>query len=52
VAAAITEGEIYKVLARKGKWLKLGCYDGNDALGWIRSDLVFGGEHALSGNSG
>lgn len=43
--AAVTKvqrGEIYKVLARKPGWVKLGYYEDSHELGWIREDLVWG----------
>ena len=42
VTAKVARGDIYKILDRDGNWLKLGYYFGDDELGWIRSDLVFG----------
>ncbi len=42
IAAKAGRGEIYKVLGVKNNWVELGYYYGNDSLGWIRSDLVFG----------
>lgn len=38
----VQRGEIYKVLARKNGWVKLGYYEDNEELGWIREDLVWG----------
>ncbi len=43
--AAVTKvqrGEIYRVLARKGGWIKLGYYEDSHEVGWIREDLVWG----------
>ena len=36
------KGEIYKVFAEKGKWVKVGYYLENEEIGWIREDLVWG----------
>lgn len=38
----VQRGEIYKVLARKNGWIKLGYYEDSQELGWIRDDLVWG----------
>jgi SH3-like domain-containing protein len=37
-----TRGKIYKVLASKDQWLRLGYYDTNEFAGWVRRDLVWG----------
>lgn len=42
VVAKAKRGQIYKVLARNGNWVHLGYYFGGEAVGWVRSDLVFG----------
>jgi SH3-like domain-containing protein len=42
VVAEVSEGEIYKILKRKGQWVEIGYYHGSDTVGWIRNDLVFG----------
>jgi len=42
VIAKVVRGDIYKILGKDGNWLKLGYYFGDEELGWIRSDLVFG----------
>ncbi|MCU0588165.1 MAG: SH3 domain-containing protein [Syntrophobacteraceae bacterium] len=42
VVAEAGEGEIYRILERKGRWLKIGYYQGSESLGWVRSDMVFG----------
>jgi SH3-like domain-containing protein len=42
VVAEASEGEIYKILERKGNWIKIGYYHGDDVVGWVRKDLVFG----------
>lgn len=44
VVAKAEQGEIYKVLEKKNNWVRLGYYHGDTPLGWIRSDLVFGGK--------
>lgn len=38
----VNRGEIYKVLGKKSGWVKLGYYDDNQEVGWIREDLVWG----------
>ncbi|MFZ5450554.1 MAG: SH3 domain-containing protein [Thermodesulfobacteriota bacterium] len=35
-------GEIYKIFAEKGNWVKIGYYLENQPLGWVRNDLVWG----------
>lgn len=40
--AKVRQGEIYKVLATKNNWVKLGYYFEKGPLGWIQKDLVFG----------
>ncbi|MEM5789290.1 MAG: SH3 domain-containing protein [Syntrophobacteraceae bacterium] len=42
VLAKAGKGDIYKMIARKGNWIQLGYFFGDEPLGWIRSDLVFG----------
>ena len=42
VVLNVAMGEIYKVLRKKDNWVKLGYYDSNTTIGWIRDDLVFG----------
>jgi len=37
-----SKGEIYKIFDEKGKWVKIGYYLENEAIGWIRQDLVWG----------
>jgi len=37
-----SEGEIYKLFAEKGRWVKVGYYWENKVIGWIRDDLVWG----------
>lgn len=36
------EGEIYRILERKGRWLRIGYYHGSEPVGWVREDMVFG----------
>lgn len=38
----VQRGEIYKLLAQKNGWVKLGYYEDNQEVGWIRGDLVWG----------
>jgi uncharacterized protein YgiM (DUF1202 family) len=40
--AQATQGEIYKVLASRGDWVKIGYYYENEPAGWIHGDLVWG----------
>lgn len=42
VVATGTMGEIYEILTLQGEWVRLGYYHGGAAVGWVRSDLVFG----------
>ncbi len=42
VVAKGKRGDIYKVLARNGKWVRLGYFFEGEAVGWVRADLVFG----------
>ncbi len=42
VVSTAEQGEIYKILAKKGDWVRLGYYHGGAEVGWIHSDLVFG----------
>jgi uncharacterized protein YgiM (DUF1202 family) len=42
VVAEAREGEIYRILGRKGKWVQIGYYQDSEVIGWIRHDLVFG----------
>jgi uncharacterized protein YgiM (DUF1202 family) len=36
------QGEIYKVLASRPDWVKIGYYFEKEPLGWINDDLVWG----------
>ncbi len=40
--AQAKQGEIYKVLASRGNWVKIGYYFENESVGWIHDDLVWG----------
>jgi SH3-like domain-containing protein len=40
--AKATQGAIYKVLAVKNKWVKIGYYYENEPVGWINKDTVWG----------
>ncbi len=42
IVAKASRGEIYKVLEKDGNWVKIGYYAGDEVIGWIRQDLVFG----------
>jgi SH3-like domain-containing protein len=42
VVKQASEGEIYKLFAEKGRWVKVGYYPENEVIGWIRDDLVWG----------
>ncbi len=41
VVGAAEKGEIYKVLSQEGNWSKLGYFEGDSFLGWVRNDFVF-----------
>jgi N-acetylmuramoyl-L-alanine amidase len=40
--AKATQGEIYKVLAERHNWIKIGYYFEKGPLGWINKDTVWG----------
>lgn len=40
--AKASQGEIYKVLACRNDWVKIGYYYENEPAGWIHEDLVWG----------
>jgi SH3-like domain-containing protein len=40
--AKAKQGEIYKVLAVKNNWVKIGYYFEKEPLGWIQKNLVWG----------
>jgi SH3-like domain-containing protein len=40
--AQAKQGEIYKVLASRGGWVKIAYYYENEPVGWIHDDLVWG----------
>jgi SH3-like domain-containing protein len=42
VIAKGTQGEIYKVLAEKHNWVKIGYYFEKGSLGWINKEAVWG----------
>jgi SH3-like domain-containing protein len=42
VVARASQGEIYKIFAEKGNWVKVGYYLENEEVGWVRDDLVWG----------
>lgn len=42
VIGKAAQGDIYRIISRRGRWIDLGYYYGDDPVGWIRSDLVFG----------
>jgi uncharacterized protein YgiM (DUF1202 family) len=42
VKTQVHKGEIYKVLAKQGDWVKIGYFFDDIEIGWIRHDLVFG----------
>lgn len=41
VVATAALGEIYTILEQKNNWVRLGYYENNASVGWIRNDLVF-----------
>lgn len=42
VVMQASKGEIYKIFAERGNWVKVGYYLANEEIGWIRDDLVWG----------
>ena len=42
VTSTANQGEVYIILEKKRKWTKLGYFDTNEPVGWIRNDLIFG----------
>lgn len=42
VLMKVNKGDIFKVLAKRGNWVKLGYYYSGDTVGWIRHDLIWG----------
>jgi uncharacterized protein YgiM (DUF1202 family) len=42
VVMKANKGEIYKIFAERGNWVKVGYYLENEEIGWIRDDLVWG----------
>jgi SH3-like domain-containing protein len=42
VVLQASKGEIYKIFDEKGQWIKVGYYQENEVIGWIRQDLVWG----------
>jgi N-acetylmuramoyl-L-alanine amidase len=40
--AKAKQGEIYKVLAERHDWVRIGYYLENEPVGWIHEDLVWG----------
>jgi SH3-like domain-containing protein len=42
VVTKASQGEIYKIFAEKGNWVKIGYYLENEEVGWVRDDLVWG----------
>jgi SH3-like domain-containing protein len=42
VVMQASKGEIYKIFAERGDWVKVGYYLENEVIGWIRQDLVWG----------
>lgn len=42
VVKQVHRGEIYKILEKKGCWVKIGYYLEREQVGWIRQDLIFG----------
>jgi SH3-like domain-containing protein len=42
VVMRASKGEIYKIFAEKGNWIKIGYYLENEVIGWVRQDLVWG----------
>jgi SH3-like domain-containing protein len=40
--AQVQHGQIYKVLATRGDWVKIGYYYENEPIGWIHDKLIWG----------
>jgi SH3-like domain-containing protein len=42
VVEQVEKGDIFKVIDMKKNWIRIGYYYGEEPVGWIRQDLVFG----------
>lgn len=42
VVLQVQRGQVYKVAAEKGDWIKIAYYQDDQEIGWIRHDMVFG----------
>ena len=42
IVRKVEKGDIFKVIAVKKNWLRIGYYYDDEPVGWIRQDLVFG----------
>lgn len=42
VLGTVERGDIYKVMEEQANWVRIGYYHEEEAVGWIREDLVFG----------
>ena len=42
VVKKVAKGEVYKVVGRKGEWVKIAYYIEGEEIGWIRNDLLWG----------
>jgi uncharacterized protein YgiM (DUF1202 family) len=42
VVTQVGNGEVYKIFTEIKDWVKIGYYVENQAIGWIRKDLVWG----------
>ena len=44
VVKKVVKGEVYKVVGRKGDWVKIAYYVEGDEIGWIRRDMLWGAQ--------
>ncbi len=42
IVRQVERGDIFKVIAVKKNWIRIGYYHDEEPVGWIRQDLVFG----------
>lgn len=42
VVTRVDKGEVYKIFARSGNWVKIGYYIEGEEIGWVRTDMVWG----------
>jgi SH3-like domain-containing protein len=44
VVKKIAKGEVYKIVGRKGEWVKIAYYVEGDEIGWVRKDMLWGSQ--------